>query len=80
MLADGRFGSLVGNVEHGISDFFYYSAITYTSLGFGDIAPQGSLRILAAVEAITGLVLIAWTASFAFVAMQSLWEKRDVVP
>jgi hypothetical protein len=80
MATDGRFGSLTGDVQHGMRDYFYYSAITYTSLGFGDVAPQGSLRLLAAVEAITGLVLIAWTASFAFLAMQNLWEKHNGAP
>ncbi|MDH3717064.1 MAG: potassium channel family protein [Planctomycetota bacterium] len=76
MVADGRFGGLSGDVQQGMRDYFYYSAITYTSLGFGDVAPTGALRLLAAVEAITGLVLIAWTASFAFLAMQNLWEKH----
>ena len=80
MITDGRFGSLQGKIQHGRHDYFYYSAITYTSLGFGDVAPLGSLRLLAAVEAITGLVLIAWTASFAFLAMQELWETDATVP
>ena len=80
MITDGRFGSLQGEIQHGLHDYFYYSAITYTSLGFGDVAPVGSLRLLAAVEAITGLVLIAWTASFAFLAMQELWQTDATVP
>lgn len=68
-----EFGKLVG--EGGTAeDFFYYSAVTYTSLGFGDIVPSGRLRLLAAVEVLTGLVLIAWTASFAFFLMQQLWQ------
>ena len=76
MAGDGRFGGFTGDLQPGERDYFYYSAITYTSLGFGDVAPHGAMRLLAAVEAITGLVLIAWTASFAFLAMQRLWEKQ----
>lgn len=77
MSFDGRFGSLTGKVDDSLRDYFYYSALAYTSLGFGDVSPQGSLRSVAAVEAITGLVLIAWTASFAFLAMQELWGDKD---
>jgi Ion channel len=51
----------------------YYSAETYTSLGYGDIVPQGALRALSGVEALNGLLLIGWTASFTYVAMQQLW-------
>ena len=48
-----------------------------TSLGFGDVVPTENQRVIAAVEAFTGLVLITWTASFAFLAVQRLWGKRE---
>jgi hypothetical protein len=52
----------------------YFSATTYTSLGYGDIAPQGALRALAGTEALNGLLLIGWTASFLYVEMQRFWR------
>jgi Ion channel len=70
------FGRLVGNMGQTAEDYFYFSAVTYTSLGFGDVVPAGPLRLLSAIEALTGLVLIAWTASFAFLLMQRLWRDR----
>ena len=33
-------------------------------------------RILAVSEAVTGLVLIAWTASYTFFEMRSHWETQ----
>ena len=54
----------------------YFSFSTYTSLGYGDIVPVGDARILAGVEAITGLVLIAWTASFTYLEMSMHWMRR----
>jgi hypothetical protein len=54
-------------------DTLYYSATAYTSLG-GAPPPSAELRLLTAVEALTGLILIAWTASFLFLAMQQRWE------
>jgi amino acid transporter len=73
----GEHGSLQGELQAGLRDYFYYSAVTYTSLGFGDLTPFGHLRLLAAVEALTGLVLIAWTASFAYLQMQRFWGQDE---
>jgi hypothetical protein len=54
--------------------YFYYSAITYTTLGFGDIIPLGPFKILTAMEALLGLGFITWSASFTFLEMQKLWN------
>jgi hypothetical protein len=56
-------------------DYFYWSAQTYTSLG-GSFEVTGDLRLLIAVEALTGLVLITWTASFFFLVMQRMWDRE----
>jgi hypothetical protein len=74
LVQSGRFGSLVGNFSGELRDYVYYSFSVYTSLGFGDIIPEGPIRYLTGMEALTGLVLIAWTASFMFVEMQRLWK------
>ena len=58
-------------------DVFYYSGAVYTSLGFGDIVPVGSARSLASVEAVTGLVMIAWTASFTYFEMHENWSLNS---
>jgi hypothetical protein len=62
-----------------IFDLFYFSGAVYTSLGFGDIVPVGNGRGLAVAEGVTGLVLIAWTASFTYFEMSANWafEKRE---
>lgn len=52
----------------------YFSAETYTSLGYGDVVPHGPLRLLAGIEALNGLLLIGWSASFIFVAMERFWK------
>jgi len=35
----------------------YFSAITFTTVGYGDIAPHGPFRLVAASEALTGIFL-----------------------
>ena len=52
----------------------------FSSLGYGDVIPQGALRALAGFEALNGLLLIGWTASFLFVEMQRFWiDGRTLV-
>ncbi|MBI2752439.1 MAG: two pore domain potassium channel family protein [Betaproteobacteria bacterium] len=53
----------------------YFSAETFTSLGFGDLVPRGSLRLLAGVETLNGLLLIGWSASFLYIAMERFWDE-----
>lgn len=71
-----RFGSLIGATHNTLLDCVYFSFTCYTSVGFGDIQPLGNLRFLSGLEALTGLVLIAWTASFMFIEMQKLWREN----
>ena len=75
--ADG-WGHLSGNHEGTFFDCVYYSFSTFSTLGYGDIVPLGVLRYLTGIEALTGLVLITWSASFLYVEMQRNWEIRDI--
>ena len=56
-------------------DIFYFSGTVYTSLGFGDMVPVRGGQVLAVTESVTGLVLIAWTASYTFFEMQTNWKN-----
>jgi len=76
MINTQKFGELIGDFNNSLLDCAYYSFTCYTSLGFGDIHPIGNLRFLSGLEALTGLVLIAWTASFMFIEMQKLWKAQ----
>jgi hypothetical protein len=75
MLSHGGFGSLEGNFNGSLIDSVYFSFTNYTTVGYGDIEPTGQLRFLAGMEAITGLSLITWSASFMFMEMRKFWEE-----
>jgi hypothetical protein len=69
------FGSIDGTVEIAtVIDHVYYSAMVYTTVGFGDLIPLGPIRFLSGMEALTGLVMITWSASFTFLEMQRDWH------
>jgi hypothetical protein len=67
----GTLGSS-GNFSPTVS--LYFSAETYTSLGYGDVVPSGDMRLLAGVEALNGLLLIGWSASYTYIAMERFWS------
>jgi hypothetical protein len=69
------FGALQPAPRGGFLDFVYFSAITYTTVGFGDFVPSGPIRFLAGTEALTGFLLITWSASFTFLEMQRYWGR-----
>lgn len=54
-------------------DCLYFSVVTYTSLGFGDHVPVSHARLISGVEALNGLLLIGWSASFTYLAMERYW-------
>lgn len=70
-------GHLAGASDSAFSAALYFSAETYTSLGFGDVTPTGPVRLLAGVEALNGLLLIGWTASFTYISMERFWNATD---
>lgn len=57
-------------------DYVYLSAMTYTTVGYGDLAPYGPVRFLFASIALAGFVLITWSASFTFIEMQRHWRPN----
>ncbi|MES2974356.1 MAG: potassium channel family protein [Pseudomonadota bacterium] len=76
LIAGLGIGSLTGSAGFSFATCMYFSAETYTSLGFGDVAPAGPIRLLAGVEALNGLLLIGWSASFTYIAMEKFWKER----
>ena len=70
-------GSFGGRPVATTLDYFYFSIVSFTSLGLGDVFPNDHLRFLAGVEALNGLLLIAWSASFTYLAMGRLWPWAE---
>lgn len=68
-------GTLSGSGGSSLMNCLYFSAETYTSLGFGDMVPLGPVRLVAGVETLNGLLLIAWSASYTYIAMERFWNE-----
>lgn len=76
LVAFGIGGGLKGHDAYSVADCIYFSAETYTAIGFGDVTPFGSIRLLIGAEALNGLLLIGWSASYAFIAMERYWVPK----
>ena len=68
-------GAIAGDFNGTTLDYFYFSASTYSTLGVGDLFPTGAIRLVAGIEALTGFVLIGWSASFTYLTMQRSWDQ-----
>jgi lysylphosphatidylglycerol synthetase-like protein (DUF2156 family) len=68
-------GGVSGSPATSLLDAVYLSAITFTTVGFGDLAPVGPIRFIGGTMALTGFVLITWSASFTFLEMERYWRR-----
>ncbi|MDR3387604.1 MAG: ion channel [Rudaea sp.] len=75
LLLSRSFGTAHGYAG-GILDGVYVSSMTFTTVGAGDAYLSGPIRFLVGTEALTGLVLITWSASFTFLEMERFWRDR----
>ena len=71
-------GRLNGPETADLLECIYLSAITFSTVGFGDVAPVGAIRFLSGTEALTGFVLITWSASFTYLEMERFWRAEEM--
>lgn len=75
LISNQGHGALLSSHTIGFLDCIYYSAVCFTTLGLGDVIPTGAVRFVTGTEALTGFVLLTWSASFTFVEMQRFWRS-----
>lgn len=56
----------------GFEPALYFSTVSFTSLGYGDIVLTPDWRILGAIEAANGLILFGWSTAFLISMMGKL--------
>lgn len=68
--SEAKLGGFQMTEQGGWMEIYYFSLVNLTTLGLGDIIPLGHLKLLAAIEAMTGFLLISCSASHIFMMMQ----------
>ena len=52
-----------------VEDCIYFSMVTFTSLGYGDIVISSSWRLLSGIQAMAGMLVFGWSSALLFAAM-----------
>ena len=55
----------------------YFSAMTYTTTGYGDVVLPSAWRLVGGVEALTGILMCGWSAAFFFAVVDQTNEARQ---
>ena len=58
-----------------IQTAFYYSASSYSTVGYGDVHPPEQWRVLGSVEAVTGVLMFGWSTGLLFTMANYLMER-----
>jgi voltage-gated potassium channel len=53
----------------------YFSFVTFTTLGYGDISLSEGYRLLSGIEALNGIILVGWTTAMIFSVVQRIWQS-----
>ena len=64
---------------HGMPDVqsaLYFSAVTYTTTGYGDLVLPNEWRLVGGIEALTGILMCGWSAAFFFAVVNRMNETR----
>ena len=52
----------------------YFSFVTFTTLGYGEITLSAGWRLLSGIEALNGIILVGWTTAMIFSVVQHIWR------
>ena len=58
------------------ADAFYFSIVTFTTLGYGDVTLSEEWRTLGAFEAANGILMFGWTTAIIVAAAQRVFFHR----
>ncbi len=59
--------TLIGVVDD-FETALYFSTITFSTVGYGDVVPHAEWRMLAALEGVNGFLLIGWSTAYLIAA------------
>jgi hypothetical protein len=56
---------------------FYFSGVTYTTTGYGDLVLPEPWRLVGGIEALTGILMCAWSSGFFFAVVGRMYEEQS---
>ena len=71
----GSFYFLTGSFPD-LQTAFYFSAVTYTTTGYGDLVLPEEWRLVGGVEALTGILMCGWSTGFFMALVSRAYASR----
>src|SRR5450432_89126 len=65
------------NVLPDFETSLYYSMKSYTTVGYGDVLPPNSWRLLGPFEAAVGILMLGWSTGIIVAAVQRIYNNRS---
>jgi Ion channel len=59
-----------------LASALYFSAVTYTTTGYGDVVLPEEWRLLGGIEALTGILMCGWSTGFFFAVVSRMYEVQ----
>jgi len=60
----------------GFEQALYFSMVTYTTLGYGDVVMEEAWRLLSSFEAANGIIMFGWTTALIVAAVHRMYISR----
>lgn len=73
------FAYLAFDAVDGFEKAVYFSAVTFTTLGYGDVVLDGSRRLLSSFEAINGIIMFGWSTAIVIAAVQDAYSRQKTI-
>jgi hypothetical protein len=55
----------------------YFSMVTFTTLGYGDVTLDDSWRLLSSIQAANGVIMFGWTTAQVTAVLQRLYRSDN---
>lgn len=69
---------LVGETQS-FAEAIYFSTVTFTTLGFGDVTLSKTWRMASALQAVSGILLFGWSTAFLVNVRSFFWQKHGIL-
>ena len=64
----------------GLEPALYFSTVTFTTLGYGDVVLDDRWRLLGSIEAGNGIIMFGWTTALIFAAVHRVYFAKHSEP
>jgi Ion channel len=62
----------------GLQRALYFSAVTYTTTGYGDVLLSQEWQLVGTIEALTGILMCGWSTGFFLAIVNRMYGSGDV--